>query len=186
MTGAATKSRGRTGEEMRREIRAALAPPERIGRRSLSARAACVNPTTPADPTRYPEPLRELARINDARVVSISHGKTMAKISGARRETGRRANPTRAAAVPMHARGGSWEAALLAEVEEVATAMRKTRSKAKGKEGARVAARQAWAAAEAGVERLERWERRKRRESGDGVLGRGSEEGGDCSGVQLK
>ena len=155
--GRAAKSRGRTSQEIRREINAALVPPERIGRRSISARAACVNLTTgravPADPTRYPEPLRELARINDAKVISTSHGKTMAKITSASRETGRRAaaRPTSAnakrAAAPMHARGGSWEAALLAQVEETATAMRKTRSKAQGKEGARVAARQAWAAA---------------------------------------
>jgi hypothetical protein len=187
--GHAAKSRGRTSQEMRREIRAALAPPEKIGRRSISARAARVNPTTgravPADPTRYPEPLRELARINDARVISTSHGKTMAKITIPSRETGRHAaarpasreNPKRAAA-PMHARGGSWEASLLAQVEETATAMRKTRSKAKGKEGARVAARQAWAAAEAGVERLERLERRERLESGSGVLGRCPDEAG--------
>ena len=56
----------------------------------------------------------------------------------------------------MHGRGGSWEAKLLAEVEEAATALRKTRSKARGKDGARVAARQAWAAVEAGTEAEER------------------------------
>ena len=167
--GQAAKSRGRTSQEMRRTINAALNPPEKIGRHSISARAARVNPTAgravPADPTRYPDragPLRELARISDARVINTSHGKTMAKITSASRDTGRRAaarpasaNPKRAAA-PMHARGGSWEAKLLAEVEEAATALRKTRSKARGKDGARVAARQAWAAVEAGTEAEER------------------------------
>ena len=199
MVNAHTVARGRTSQEMRRTINAALAPPSQemcrminaalappekkghMGARSISARAARVNPTTgravPADPNLYPGPLI-VAKINDARITSARSAGRQFHTAG-RRSAARPAseNPKRVAhealarARPKDTRG-SWEVALLAQVEEAATAMRKTRSKAHGKAGVHMAARAAWAAVEAGAK--ESWE-----ESESDMLEEGSEVGSE-------
>lgn len=124
------RARGRSREEIRREIDAALAPPPRqskpppplpMGPRGISARATKhrqqlqppSDATVPTDPTVFPGPVAELAEINRARLAN-ARGPPPAHKGAARLRT--KTGPR------------SWEEALLAQVEEAAAAIRQTRS----------------------------------------------------------
>lgn len=126
-------------QTLRRTL-AGLVPQENekeIGPRALSARAAkrqqqlAPEKEVPSDPRRFPSPVAEVGRINDARLANVHR----APARGGHLVHAHRSNLSLA---PPR----SWEQVLMAQVDAAATAMRKTRL---AQDAASSPPRQAWA-----------------------------------------